>query len=259
MKQKYLQAFSWLWNYFFRVPIPFLPAVDAKYIPQLARPMFPATGAAAGFVIYFIYLLLRYVCGNTAAILFFALTGALLLDMARKFRGFKLFCTWCNLRIQGQTPVDALDLSENTNWKEKELTEQLLPFTIYLFRGILFAILAWNYAAVWIIFALTGSFLVMAELATLQDERTWNELVPAPDGCTMQHWFIAGGILLVTGILTIHPGSAVATFLIAWALTKYAKSMHDNLDGVITFKQLDYWGYFTEMILLLAGALLASH
>ena len=259
MKQKYLQAFSWLWNYFFRIPVPFLPAVDAKYIPQLARPMLPATGAVAGFVIYLVYLLLRFVCGNTAAILFFTLTGAFLLDMFRKFRGFKIFCSWCNQRFQGKTPEDALDFSENTNWKDKELTEQLLPFTVYLLRGILFAILAWHHSAVWIIFALTGSFLVMAELATLQDERTWNELIPTPEGCVMQHWFIAGSILLIFGILTLHPGSAVATFLIAWALTKYAKSMHENFDGVITFKQLDYWGYFAEMILLLTGTLLASH
>lgn len=259
MKQKYLQAFSWLWNYFFRIPIPFLPAVNAKYIPQLARPMLPATGAFAGFLIYLIYLLLRYVCGNTAAILFFTLMGAFLLDYARKFRGFNLFCAWCLLRFQKRTPEDALDFSQKTDWKEKELTEQLLPFTVYLLRGILFAILAWHFSAVWIIFVLTGSFLVMAELTTLQDERTWNELIPTPESCTMQHWFIAGAILLLFGILTLHPGGAIATFLIAWALTKYAKSMHNNLDGVITFKQLDYWGYFTEMILLLAGALLASH
>ena len=259
MNQKYLQAFSWLWNYFFRIPIPFLPAVDTKYIPQLARPMLPATGAAAGFAIYLIYLLLRYVCGNTAAILFFTLIGFFILDYARKFRGFKIFCTWCLQRFQGRTPQDALDFANHANEKENELTEQLLILTVYLLRGILFAILAWHFSAVWIIFALTGSFLVMAELTTLQDERTWNELIPAPENCTMQHWFIAGVILLIFGILTVHPGGAVATFLIAWALTKYAKSMHDNFDGVITFKQLDYWGYFTELILLLAGAIFASH
>lgn len=259
MKQKYIEAFAWLWNYFFRIPLPFLPSANQKYIPQFARIVFPLTGAAAGVIIYFIYLLLRYICGSTAAILFFVLTGAFLLDFFRKFRGFNLFCSWCHRRFQGQTTEDAIDFSAKEDWKEKDLTEQLLPFTVYLLRGILFGILAWHHSAVWVIFALTGSFLVMAELTSLRDERTWNELIPVPEGRAMHHWFAAALVLIVSGIFTAHPGGALATFLIAWGMTKYGKSLQEKFDGVITFKQLDYWGYFTEMILLLAGALFASH
>ncbi|MBR2425140.1 MAG: hypothetical protein IKB16_00200 [Lentisphaeria bacterium] len=259
MKQKYLNAFSWVWNYFFRFKLPGLPAVDPRYIPPFARVIFPLVGTAAGAMVYFACLLIRYVIGNTAAILFFVFTGVFLLDMLRKFRGFKLFCTWCNRRFHGSSPEDALDFTQPESWKEKDLPEQLLPFTIYIFRGVLFGLLAWHHAAVWSVFALTGSFLVMAELASLRDERTWNELIPVPEGFAMYHWFAAGLALLVFGVFTGHPGGAVATFLIAWGMTKYGRYLHERLDDLITIKQLEYWGYFTEMCLLLAGALLAGH
>lgn len=259
MKQKYLEAFTWIWNYFFRFSIPGLPSVEKRYVPVYTRVMLPLTGAAAGAIIYFIYLLLRYVVGNTAAILFFVFTGVFLLDFCRKYRGFKLFCEWCGHRFQGRSPEDALEFSASEDWKEKDLPAQLLPFTIYLFRGILFGILAWHHAAVWIVFALTGSFLVMAEMSSLRDERTWNELIPVPESVRMYHWFVAGLIFLVFGVFTAHPGGAVAAFLISWGMTKYGRYLHGTLDDMVTFKQLDYWGYFTELCLLLAGALLAGH
>lgn len=259
MKQNLFQSFVWLWNYFFHIRLPFTPDVDQRYIPRFTRVAFPLTGAAAGLVIYLGYLLILYICGSIVATLCFALTGAFLLDLCRKFRGFKLFCTWCDLRIKGHTAEEALEFQADDNWKEKDLTEQLLPFTIYIIRGIFFAILAGYHSAVWVIFALTGSFLVMADLTNLQDERTWNELIPAPEGYAMHHWFAAAAVLLTAGVLTVHPGSAIATFLIAWGMTKYVKTIHDRMDGVITFKQLDHWGYFTELLLLLVGTLFAAH
>lgn len=253
---EYQASFAWAWCRFFKKRIPGLPAVTEHNVPSNARWMVPVAGAAAGLMVVLATWIVGFFMGKLAASLFAAVAGSFFLEFIRGFSGLKAACAWIAHRQSGASPAEALDFDEDDPSKKPDFSMQIIPVTIFLVRGVLFGFLTWNDASCWILFALTGGFLVMAELSGKLDSETWQEYIPCPPEYQMFHWYSTIAVLLAAGILSLHLGGAIMAFLVAWGMSKYVGYLVSEQSGTVNRHTLNFFGYFTECMLLVIGILM---
>ena len=129
----------------------------------------------------------------------------------------------------------------------------ILMLTIYLVRMIFCGVLA-VFSPFWFMIALTGAWLLRAELCTLNPTGARGDWLAVPRRLGKHHWYLGAGAMLAGGFL--HPLGTILAFAVSWAGAWLSGNIClDSISG-INRQALDIFGYTAELLLMFLGILL---
>lgn len=262
MINTYLTEFAKAWNVFIRIPLPrFLsgngesafPEIDGH--PALLRPMMPLIGAVQGLALALLFWAAAWLPGGRlTAALFGGVAAPLVMELLTGWHGLNALASYCELRRRGASREEAFLTPPPPMTAPRSAPAMILVLTIYLARMVLFGVAAY-FAPFWFVPALTASWLVRADLGTLESpDRPGRPWLAVPSGCEQRHWHAALCVMLPAGIL--HPVAVLLAFALAWGMAWIAKNIClDTISG-INRQAFAVFGCGAEMILLFLGGLL---
>lgn len=262
MLQSFLAEFNAAWTAFVRIPLPvFLrgdgrsdyPLIDGH--PALVRVMMPLIGLLLGlFSAVPLWFCRVFPSGRMIAGIIGAALIPILLDYADSWAGLNALTSFCDRRRQGDPLEEALCAEPGSIEDPRTGVSIILLMTVYLIRMILCGVLAMC-APFWFMTALTGAWLLRAQLTTLPRAGTQSgPWLAVPRGFGRHHWYFALGAMFASGFL--HPVGVILAFAVAWAASSLAVNLcRESISG-INRHAYDVFGYAGEMILLLLGILL---
>jgi len=261
MFQTLLAEFTAAWKIFVRFPLPaFLsgdgerseyPAIDGH--PALLRLMMPLIGFVLGFFAAVpLWILHLLPSGRLTAGIFGMAVIPLVLEIAGSWNGLTSLSDFLNQRRQGASVEDALSVPVNSIDEPRSGVSMILMMTLYFLRMVFCGVLG-AFAPFWMMIALTGAWLVRAQLSALPQTGTDSALVDVPRGLRKHHWYLAAGAMVVGGFL--HPFGILLGFSVSWALACLAGNIcRDSISGVNT-PAVNVFGYAAELVLLFLGIL----
>ncbi|MBO4649498.1 MAG: hypothetical protein J5806_15215 [Lentisphaeria bacterium] len=262
MFQTFLAEFAAAWNVFVRIPLPAfllgegdgsdLPAVDGH--SALLRVMMPLVGFLLGLMAALPFWVLNLLpSGRMIAVLVGCSLIPLALDLATSWRSLLALTAFIDLRRNGASLETALGTDPGSIDDSRSGGTLIVMLTLHLAHMILCAILA-CFAPFWFVIALTGAWLVRAELARLNAPGSRGSWINVPRGWRATHWYVAAFAMLAAGFL--HPLGIVLAYLSAWALAHLAKNYCLDSIGGVNRQALEIFGGAAELLLMLLGLLL---
>ena len=164
---------------------------------------------------------------------------------------------WTSLRIAFITTVVCILIGYPAalfiaNLSERKQTMMILLMTLYFLRMVFCSLLAAS-APFWLMIALTGAWLVRAQLSALETAGGKSPLYEVPRGLRKHHWYLAAGAMVVAGFL--HPFGILLGFSVSWALACLAGNIcRDSISGV-NVRAVQVFGYAAELVMLFLGIL----
>ena len=263
MFQTFLAEFSAAWITFVRIPLPvFLsgdgersdyPAIDGH--PALLRIMMPAVGWMLGLIAAVpLWLLHILPSGRLTAGLAGMTVIPLMLDMMTSWSGLTALAGFADLRRRGASLEEALSASPDTINEPRSGGAMILIMSLYFLRMIFCGVLA-VFAPFWFMIALTGAWLVRADLAALNVPGAFGKSwLAVPRGLGKHHWYVAAGAMLLGGFM--HPVGCILAFTVSWLIVWLAKNLClDSISG-INRQAMEVFGSSTELVLMFLGILL---
>ncbi len=253
-----LQQFAAVWNYYSPVILPgslFETPYTDDNPPPLMRPILPVFGTVLALcAVVPVFILGLF--GRPAAAITGGLLAPLLLEYLTGWAGLNALTDYIEARRNGASQEDALPgFIEQQPDKNGIFTK----ITIYLFRCAMFAALCWCGAGWWIVIALTGAWLVRAEMATGKNA-DGEEFFRTPRAAANRHWIVGGIVFLLfalTGNWNILP--AATAFAVSWGIGTYAVHLCAETPDGATDNAMNIFGYTAELVLLLLGVLIYAH
>ena len=261
MFQTLLAEFTAAWKFFVRFPLPaFLsgdgerseyPPVDGH--PALLRPLMPLIGFMLGFFAAVpLWILHLLPSGRLSAGIFGMAVIPLVLEIAGSWNGLTSLSDFLDQRRQGASVEDALSASESPIDVPRGGISMILMMTLYFLRMVFCGILGMC-APFWLMVALTGAWLVRAQLSAMETADGRSALYEVPRGLRKHHWYFAAGAMVVAGFL--HPFGILLGFSVSWALACLAGNIcRDSISGV-NDRAVQVFGYASELVLLFLGIL----
>ena len=261
MFQTLLAEFTAAWKFLVRIPLPaFLsgdgerseyPAIDGH--PALLRLMMPLIGFVLGFFAAVpLWILHLLPSGRLTAGIFGMAVIPLVLELAGSWTGLTSLSDFLNQRRQGASVEDALSAPVNSIDAPRSGISMILMMTLYFLRMVFCGILG-AFAPFWLMIALTGAWLVRAQLASLERTGGTVPLFEVPRGLNKHHWYLAAGAMIVGGFL--HPFGILIGFAVSWAVACLAGNIcRDSISGVNS-QAINVFGYAAELVLLFLGIL----
>ena len=262
MFRTFIAEFAAAWNTFVRLPLPaFLsgdgersdfPEIDGH--PALLRMMMPLIGFALGvFACVPLWVLHLLPSGRLPAGIFGMALIPLGLDGMTSWRGLTALADFLNARRQGKSLEAALAMKPGTVNDPRDGISMILMLTVYLVRMIFCGVLA-VFSPFWFMIALTGAWLLRAELCSLNPPGAGGAWLAVPRGLGKHHWYLGAGAMLAGGFL--HPLGVILAFAVSWAGAWLAGNLClDSISG-INRQALEVFGYAAELLLLFLGILL---
>lgn len=277
MNRDFLNQFFATWGIFLDKKLPELihdpdqelPSYEDE-TPELARAMTPLVGAVLGIAVYIPVWLLYRLFGPVPSALAAGLLGPFLIEYLSGWHGLAALTDYIVMRRNGATQEEALlhgDDEENggrggggDNGEELTMlrpSSMILFLSLYLLRVGAFAALAAFDASFWIVIALTGGYLVRAELASIVERGTQTPLLEAPERFARWHWYTALAAMLIFSLGNIWYIPCVILALgMIWLIAWYCSHLClDTISGM-TPRAVEIFGYASELVLLLLGLLL---
>lgn len=268
MDNDIFRQFAATWDIFMEKKLPSIshsrhkqPSGDSDgETPEFARPMTPLVGALAGIMVFLPGWILFRIFGNIPAGIAVGVLGPLFLEYLTGWNGLKALSSYINMRQKGCSQEEAIlgqtDSSENTSQPQ---TSTATFLTIYVMRMAMFGALAYCGASFWIVVALTGGYLVRAELSSVVMPNTESPLLDAPEKMKKWHWYIAMGIVLLFSLLPLtHMAMALTAIGICWIISWYCSNLCLETISGITPRAVEIFGYATEIVLFVLGILLLT-
>ncbi len=262
MFQTFIAEFTAAWNTFVRLPLPaFLsgdgersdfPEIDGH--PALLRIMMPLIGFVLGvFAAVPLWVLHLLPSGRLTAGIFGMALIPLGLDGMTSWKGLIAFADFLNARRQGVSLEESLAMKTGSINDSRSGISMILMLTVYLVRMIFCGVLA-VFAPFWFIIALTGAWLLRAELCSLNQVGARGAWLAVPRGLGKHHWYLGAGAMLAGGFL--HPLGVILAFVVSWAGAWLAGNFcMDSISGV-NRQALEIFGYASELLLMFLGILL---
>ena len=262
MFQTFLAEFAAAWKVFVRIPLPafLLGEDDGSDLPDqdghsaLLRVMMPLVGFLLGLIAALPFWVLNLLpSGRMIAILVGCSVIPLALDMMTSWRSLLALTCFIDQRRGGASLEEALSVDPGSINDSRSGGTLIVMLTLHLAHMILCAVLA-CFAPFWFMTALTGAWLVRAELARLNPPGGRNPWIGVPRGWRATHWYVAALAMLAAGFL--HPLGTLLAYLSAWALAHLAKNYCLDSIGGVNRQALDVFGGAAELLLMLLGLLL---
>lgn len=262
MFQTFLAEFYAAWSAFVKIPLPaFLsgdgerssyPEIDGH--PALLRLMFPLIGFVAGFLAAVpLWLLHLLPSGRLTAGIFGMAVLPIVLEIAASWNGLTALADFLDRRRAGLSVEEAFSAAPVPIDSPRPGISMILMLTLYFLRMVFCGILA-AFAPFWFMVALTGSWLIRAELATLNLPGTSAPWLRVPRGLGKHHWYLAAGAMIAGGFL--HPFGILLGFAVSWALSVLGRNLLLDSISCINPSAFNALGYASELILMFLGVLL---
>ena len=263
MFQTLLAEFAAAWNAFVRIPLPaFLsgdgeqsdyPLIDGH--PALLRIMMPLIGFVMGlFVALPVWLLYLLPSGRMAAGFAGLLLVPLALEIMTSWSGLTALAGFFDSRRQGASMEEALSAAPGSINDSRSGGSAVLMMVLYLMRMIFCGVTAY-FSPFWFIVSLTGSWLVRADLASLNAPGGFgHSWLAVPRGMGKYHWYVAAGAMLAAGFM--HPVGFILAYVVAWAFAWLSKNLCLESISGINRQALDVFGYCADLVLMFLGILL---
>lgn len=264
----YIRQFSETWNIFVDMKLPaFLRAAgpgedqDDSYSetsapPPLAKLMTPLVGTFLGLCIYVPAWAMIKIFGVSAGGIATGVLAPLFLEMATGWAGLNALSSYINMRRRGATQDEALAAEPESIDEVKAPPSMIVMMSVYILKAGMFGILAAVSSPSWVIVALTGAYLVRAELASLKRPGEDESMFPTEDKLQRYHWHIAFVMMVIFGVASI-PG-ALAAFALAWVMAWFSTNLCLGSVSGITPTAMNVFGSAAEIILLFFGVLVLS-
>ena len=262
MFQTFLAEFAAAWKVFVRIPLPAfllgedegsdLPDLDGH--SALLRVMMPLVGFLLGLMAALPFWILSLLpSGRMISVLVGCSLIPVALDLATSWRSLLALTAFIDLRRHGASMEEALCAEPGSIDDSRSGGTLILMLTLHLIHMILCGVLA-CFAPFWFMIALTGAWLLRAELARLNAPGGRGPWIGVPRGWRATHWYAAAAAMLAAGFL--HPLGILLAYLSAWALAHLAKNYCLDSIGGVNRQALDIFGGAAELLLMLLGLLL---
>ena len=208
--------------------------------------MTPAAGLLSGLFFAVLSAAFVFLMGPVAGGILTAVFIPLALELFTGWRGLIISVACFEAVISGNKNL----LNPLEKKGEKTQTElmqrQILFATFYIFRMVVFGILAASGNAVWFVYVLGGAYLIRGELLKEDDF----------DAPAYGNWLMYVMFSLVTAVLAFH-WSALASFPLALVLTVLcllgSRRIAETLSDRKEFWIAELLGYLSENIMLIVG------
>lgn len=221
--------------------------------PQAA--LFPLVGAAAGGICTLTGLVAGILFGREAAGLFAAIVLPLGCELMTEWRGLRSLSVYLTLRFRRGEMAEAV--SRDLEFR-REMTPIFLFVSLYLLRALAFGMISFRSPSIFLP-VFTGAYLVRSGLADCAAE-DFEPLLGIPEEKKRIPYGIAGAVVLLTGILSLHLQVLAGGFVLLLAaelilrIQRHAVIRHAGRPSPRLF-EID--GYLAETLLLLAGIAVA--
>lgn len=261
MFQSLLAEFSSAWKSFVHLPLPaFLSGdgEDSDYAPidghpALLRLMFPLIGFVMGFLAAVPAWLLHLLpSGRLIAGIYGLAVLPLVLELSASWSGLTSLSDFLARRHQGESVSDALESEAGSIDSSRSARSMILLMTLFFLR-MLFCALLTAFAPFWLMIALTGAWLIRAELAVLPQTGSDHSWLRVPRGLGKHHWYLAAGAMAAGGFL--HPLGILLAFTVSWALAVLLRNLSLESISGINPKSFNAFGYGSELVLFFLGIL----
>ena len=258
MFQSLLAEFSAAWKLFVHLPLPsFLtgngddsdyPQIDGH--PALLRLMLPLVGFVLGFLAAVPAWLLHLLSsGRLIAGIYGLAVLPLVLELGSSWSGLVSLADFLERRHRGESAAEALEGEAGSIDSARSGRSMILLMILFFLRMLFFGLLA-AFAPFWLMIALTGAWLVRAELASLPQSEGW---LRVPRGLEKHHWYLAAGAMAAGGFL--YPLGILLAFTVSWALAVLLRNLCLESISCINPKAFNALGYASELVLLFLGIL----
>ena len=216
--------------------IPSWGAPAAGFLPGLILAIFSGT-----FVLF---------TGPVAGGLVAAIVVPLVLEILTGWQGISVTVACLERLIsRNKTGTQTGVASDGLNMKDL-MQRQILFASIYVFRMVVFGVLAASGNSIWFVYVLGGAYLIRGELLR-EDDFTEN--------FRYGNWFFLVIFSLIAGFLSFH-WSAILSLPLALVLTALlllgCRRLIDKVFGYTEKWIVDLLGYFSENIMLIVGLIL---
>lgn len=261
MFQTLLAEFSAAWKLFVHLPLPaFLsgdsedsdyPPIDGH--PALLRLMFPLLGFVLGFLAAVPAWLLHLLpSGRLMAGIYGLAVLPLVLELGASWNGLTSLADFFERRHRGESVAQALENEAGSVDSPRSAKSMIMLMTLYFLRMVFCSLLAVS-APFWLMIALTGAWLVRAELAVLPQAGAAHSWLQVPRGLGKHHWYLAGGAMIAGGFL--HPLGILLAFTVSWTLAALLRNLCLESISGINPKAFNALGYASELVLQFLGIL----
>ena len=261
MFQSLLAEFSAAWKLFVHLPLPsFLtgdgeesdyPQIDGH--PALLRLMLPLVGFVLGFLAAVPAWLLHLLSsGRLIAGIYGLAVLPLVLELGSSWSGLTSLADFLERRHRGEPVAEALESEAGSIDSARSGRSMILLMILFFLRMLFFGLLA-AFAPFWLMIALTGAWLVRAELASLPQSGSSHGWLRVPRGLEKHHWYLAAGAMAAGGFL--YPLGILLAFTVSWALAVLLRNLCLESISCINPKAFNALGYASELVLLFLGIL----
>ena len=261
MFQTLLAEFSSAWKLFVHLPLPsFLsgdgedsdyPPIDGH--PALLRLMLPLLGFVLGFLAAVpAWLLLMLPSGRLIAGFYGMAVLPLVLELSASWNGLTSLADFFDRRHRGESVAEALENEAGSVDTPRSAKSMILLMVLFFLRMGFCSLLA-ACSPFWLMIALTGAWLVRAELAVLPMPGFNHSWMQVPRGFGKHHWYLAGGAMVVGGFL--HPLGILLAFTVSWILAMLLRNLCLESISGINPKAFNAFGYAAELVLFFLGVL----
>lgn len=251
MNHDLFSQFAATWNYFSVRALPgslFRTEYTDDNPPPLIRVLTPLVGFVMGLAVA-VPVFLISLFGRVPA----AVAGGLLAPLALEFltahTGLDALTRYIEARRSGIPQDEALP--GNTDAPE---ISNLTKIVLFLLRAALFFVLFRFGAGFWIVIALTGGYLVRAEMATVRTS-SGIEFFPTENRFRSMHWAVGFCAMFAASLFfTWNPLPLLCAFGLSWLTGSYAAHLCAESPDGCALNAMCVFGYASELALLLLGA-----
>lgn len=252
------------WDVFFTRRLPSflygkkgeIDTIDGK--PAKALMLLPLVGGLVGLFLAVPIWIVGLFGRAVAAALLGGIIVPLIVEILTNGRDGKALSLFLEARRKGKSVEEALTPAKTTKTGDiaGATPSFLLKFSLYLFRMLMFGILAYFNAAFWYIVIFACSFYMRAELSSLNEPGGFGKgtFLPFPYETRKAHIYITLVICILAGLLWEIPFTLIG-FGIAALLTWLAKGVClDAISGINKFA-IRVFAYGLEIAMLFLGVL----
>ncbi len=253
-----LSAFCSAWDMLIDIKIPYKKKIenyldtDIELDNSIILLAFPIIGLVIGLLLFAMIKIASLFLTLQGLTLISSVSLAILLEYMFSGRNITSVISFCELRNDGRSNLEALVLIEDDFSSSKTSFGTMALVIIFLVRIIAFALLIYSGNSIWIPIILVANFAVQAYLAKEKNLNTGEPVLAISEKTRHNPLYLSIGIIVALGCFTNFPYAIAIGFIIFLLIRFVTMYLRVKLGGV-TPKIIGFIGYVTELITLLLG------
>ena len=209
--------------------------------------MTPLVGFALGLCLV-VPLFVIGVFGLIPKVIAAGVLAPVFLEYLTDWKGIPSLAAYIEARRNGAGQDEALSDQVPEGLIHQDSVSPVILLFIYVFRGAMFAALIYCGADFWLIAAMTGAYLIRAELTSVREGDTGLEYFPVDVKSKKADWYIGGTIVLIFSLGSLsHFLGGIAALGVCYGLSWYFCQLCISTRQGMTRKALDVFGCASEL------------